>query len=292
MNGDDHQGVPARLPAYLAQTLPREERDEVADHLDTCARCARELAEWNAVRAACVADEPPQPPATSALLRSVMARAVSDPLPVRSRMTVGLAWRLLVAQPALARRGLWLGSGVVAGLVLVSAVVDGDRAADLLAIVGPLLAAVGVSFFCGSARREDEAVLATPVSPRFLLLGRVVLVLGYNLVLSTAMSVPLALGGVHGLWGVVAGWLGPMMVLAALAFALSVWTGPNVAVTVATCCWVLRTLDRAVPLPERVLAWLEPVWATNAATLGGACVLVALALSLAPRTPVLRALPQ
>ena len=68
-----HPAVPL-LPAYLNGTLSGEEHRQVAQHLDGCAQCRRELDECNELREALGRMYAAQPAPSPALLHRVMAR--------------------------------------------------------------------------------------------------------------------------------------------------------------------------------------------------------------------------
>jgi hypothetical protein len=91
-------------------------------------------------------------------------------------------------------------------------------------IIAPLVAALGVAFLYGvDVDPALELQLATPVSPRLILLARLTLVFGFNLAVGLACSAALALFPTGlSLWGIILSWLAPMAFLSALAFLLSV----------------------------------------------------------------------
>jgi hypothetical protein len=139
---------------------------------------------------------------------------------------------------------------LVSGIMLQSAA--GAVNSLPLALVAPLLAAVGVAFLYGT--EVDPALelqLATPISPRMLLLARLALVFSFNLLLAVGASLALAaLYPALSLWQMIAAWLAPMAFLSALAFLLSVLSfDPLLSALISLLLWValvLRTTNPAL----------------------------------------------
>ncbi|MGQ9684358.1 MAG: hypothetical protein ACUVX9_17670, partial [Anaerolineae bacterium] len=187
-----------------------------------------------AVRAAGEALAPP----SAAPLRGALQRIDRRRAPWRR------AWSLLLAQVPLVRHGVWPASALVMGLgVVVSLLMGAEQGrAWVVQALAPLVAAAGVAVLYGPG--EDpclELALATPTSPRQVLLARLALVYGYNLLLALAASaallsvVPLGLMG-----GVILGWLAPMTFLSALALLFSLVLGAGNAITIAYGLWLAR----------------------------------------------------
>ena len=157
----------------------------------------------------------------------------------------------------------------------------------LLSLVAPLLAVAGVAAVYGPESDPAFEVLAiTPTSPRLVLLVRVTLVFGYDLVLSLAASVlaPLVAPDVR-LVGLVAAWLGPMTLLLAVSLVLAMWIGPGWSMAVAGALWALRVVTVSIPgLAEGWLgAGMRLVWATSPSTVAAAVLLVLAAAGLSRR---------
>jgi hypothetical protein len=162
---------------------------------------------------------------------------------------------------------------------------SGTWAADVLALVAPIVAAAGIAEVYGPKRDPAfEVIAATPTSLRLILLVRVVLVFGYDLALALAASVVLVAVGAGGPAGLIVTWLGPMALLAALSLALAVRAGPDVAIGAVVALWSLRVLagsvfvDAAAPLTV-----VRTLWSTNPATMLLTAALVAAAIFLAGR---------
>jgi uncharacterized membrane protein len=102
-----------------------------------------------------------------------------------------------------------------------------------------------------------------------------------------AATASVALVGLRGgaATALLAAWLGPMVLLAAVSFALSALWRPGPAVGVALGVWVAQVLASTGVLHHTVAAWVAVVWRTDAPVLVVAAALVAGTLLLAPRVP-------
>lgn len=122
-----------------------------------------------------------------------------------------------------------------------------------LVIVAPLVAACGVAFLYGmDADPALELQLATPVSPRLILLARLALLFGFNLAITLLCSVGLALLRAQiSLLPLIAAWLAPMTFLSALAFLLSVLFFDSLAsVFLSLLLWIMAALRHFVDFGE------------------------------------------
>lgn len=281
------------IAAYVGGTLSPAEADLVAAHLAGCDACAAEAAAWEAVAAAARARATAVAPPPPGLFAAVASRLAAPPAPaaayrarVGSRPVVRLA-RLLLRQPKLIRWPVWL---VSAGLLVVGTVAAAAAPAgatgDLMAVVVPLVAAVAVAGACGGA--EDpaaELVAASPTSTRAVLLARLTTVLTAIFLASAVASA--ALSGLRGgvAAGLLAAWLGPMVLLAAITFALSVLWRPNPAITVALTVWVAQLLASSGVLHHAIDEVVAAAWRTSAPVLVVAVALIAGTVAVMPRLP-------
>lgn len=229
-----------QLPFYAAGTLSPAQRTAVARHLAACAECRAELALWAAVDEQVTEENRTLPAPSPAVLSSTLAQVRTQ----RSRVSAPTRlWQLLWSQLPLLRKEIWPASAIVmlAGALLsLSAGGDGT---PILTLMAPLVAAAGVAMIYGPENDPGlELALATPTSPRQVLLARLVLVFGYDLALAVAGSVSLiALGAsTYGLGELVLSWLGPMTLLSTLALTLSLWIGAGNGATVAFLLWLAR----------------------------------------------------
>jgi hypothetical protein len=195
----------------------------------------------------------------------------------------GWPWLLLRAQAKVVRGEIWAASALVIALgTLTTLLADGEASSVStlpLVLIAPVVAAVGISFLYGA--ESDPALeleLATPTSPRLVLLARLVLVYGFDLGLGLMGSVTLAaLMPELSLWPLVTTWLAPMSALSALAFLLTVLsTDATLGTLTSLGLWglqsVLRIVDPAflyLRLPDLTAPAARPwLWAA-ALGLGG-----------------------
>ncbi len=277
------------LVAYANGTLAAGDRAPVNSHLASCANCRQAAAGWRAVRTAVRVANPAiqAPPAT--IFNEIWRRVDAAPAQVASHSRLRAPQRLLAAQIPLVRRGIWAASAIVMFVgVLVALVERSGQPGVVLALTAPLVAAIGVALVYGPENDSGlEVALATPTSPRIVLLARLTLVFGYNLMLALAGSAVLTLAGeASSLWMVVTQWLGPMVLLSALSLTLSLWIGPTPALTTALVCWTIRVAagqrgEVLVKIPAADL--VRFLWSTSAVSLALAVVLLATTLITFPR---------
>jgi len=274
------------LPEYAAGTLDPARRAEVEAHLRGCAGCRADLAGWAGLAAAARVG-PAEAPAGPDLVYRVMVRsALTGSHQVARRFSLAL----IPAEARLLRLPLLLASALVMAVGMVLAVLQtatSARSSEILALVAPIVAAAGISSVYGPQRDPAfEVVAATPTAQRLILLIRIVLVFGYDLLLALGASGVVVAAGADapGLRALVVAWLGPMALLSALCLLLVVWVGPDVAIGVALALWCLRVLAGEV---FTEFAWLDTavraLWSTNLRTASAVAVLVLLAILLAGR---------
>ncbi|MCC6801728.1 MAG: hypothetical protein IT319_02500 [Anaerolineae bacterium] len=183
------------------------------------------------------------------------------------------AWLLLRSQARFVHPAAWVGSGLVIALgALVALIFSGTAHTDVglpLVIVAPIVAACGVAFLYGvDADPALELQLATPVSPRLILLARLALLFGFNLTITLACSVLLVLlRSQISLLPLIASWLAPMTFLSALAFLLSALFFDSLAsVLVSLLLWIGTALRHFVDfgavslyVPDLLRGDLRPV---------------------------------
>ncbi len=272
------------LPVYAAGTASAGECREVEAHLAHCESCRTDLATWEAVGGA-VSDES----AAAAMATPACERALAKVVSRRASL-VERAWTFLVAQVPLVGSDIWLASALVMAVGYVVAVLVGRQA--VLDAVAPLVASGAVAAVYRPSRDAAfELVLATPTSPRQILLARLVLVFGYNLALALAASLALAAALPHSVLGaIIAGWLAPMTFLSALALVLSLAIGAGNAMAVAFGLWLLRGFPAAHPqfpgadAARAIAAAYRHAWHESAWLMVLAAVLVAVALWLAGKS--------
>ncbi len=292
MRGTERGHVSDLLPAYLNGTLETRAERLVDEHLGSCARCRADLASWETVSGAVEASQAAVPAPSSAVLDGALARIEAEkasPSPLASRLA--LAWQLLLGQLPLVRREIWVASALTVGLgCLVALLITAPSAAGgPLAVLAPVIAAVGVSLVYGPDNDASlEVALSTPTPPRLVLLARLVLVYGYDLALALVGSGVVAVTRAEvGLWPLVELWIGPMFFLSSLALFLSLFLGPTSAIMAAMTLWAVKL----VATDEGSRAFLDPRWAdrieafwqANPVLLPLAAALFVAAVLLAPR---------
>jgi hypothetical protein len=189
-------------------------------------------------------------------------------------------WQPLVLMRSQARivsGGIMLASLLVMALgAFVAAIMTIPNGSTPLALIAPLVAAMGIAFIYG----EDvdpplELLLTTPVSPRLVLLARMALVFGFDLLLGVAAS--LALVALRSEWtfgALVALWLAPMTFLSALALFTSTLLKDTLAgVAMSLFIWgalcaghLMHVYGTPTFLPDFTIASAQPfLWVMGAA---------------------------
>ena len=202
--------------------------------------CRAELALWTMVGRRVVTDDRGLPGPDPSVLGAVLARVHRDS---QRRNGLANAWQLLCAQVPLVRREIWSASAAIIAIGCLLTLSLRTGSAGILVFMAPLIAAASVAMIYGPENDPAlELALATPTSPRQILLARLCLVFGYDLLLALAASLALVWAGglAYALGDLVLSWLGPMAFLSALALALSVCIGANNAATAAILAWLAR----------------------------------------------------
>ncbi len=234
--------------------------------------------------------EMPAPQPTSqdtALLLAKLKPAMPQPVtPLNELWRTRLRWVywLLRSQMRVVRTEIWLGSAFVMMLgVLVTLAVNLQALPFVL--IAPMVAAVGVTFLYGPANDPAlEIELATAVSPRMLLLARMAVLFGIDLILGIGGSIVLA--ALHSqifLWPLINTWLAPMAFLSAFAFFFSLISfEPLLGIMLSLILWGIQTMrqfDALFGLPPTIPNLLSAQWQPwlwlGAVVLGGTAVLLA-----------------
>jgi hypothetical protein len=169
-----------------------------------------------------------------------------------------------------------------------------DIPPTLLRIVLPLVTAAGIAFIYGPEQDPSlELALATPTSPRLVLLCRLGLVFGYNVWLALCVTLLLVLvrGAPFTLLASV--WIGPMLFLAGVSLLLSVTVGTMAGVAsaiglvmlrlFASTLSVLNGMDGHASLGRWQLGNLNALWQTTPPLLALALMLYIAAVLLVSR---------
>lgn len=221
-------------------------------------------------------------PASQAVQTSSLSRR-------STHLSMRWAWLILRSQTRLVHPATWVASGLLialGALVTLALYQPAQTGTELpFVLVAPLVAACGVAFLYGlDADPALELQLATPISPRVILLARLALLFGFNLAITLVCSVGLVIAQVQiSLVPLIAAWFAPMTFLSALAFLLSVLFFDSLAsVLISLLLWVGITLRRFLEMPTFILPdVLQPNF--YPAMLISAPALVLLALIIADR---------
>jgi anti-sigma factor RsiW len=227
-----HKQAAEALPLYASGQLAAPEREQVEAHLRVCGECRADLALWAALdrelKAASCEVAAPDGLAERALVGARLSGVLHRTL------------TLIRAQAPLVRRELFPASAALMVLGVFVAVLV--HKAAVFHFLAPMIAAASLAMIYG--REQDPAIeltLSTPVSAWKVLLARLTLVSGYNLMLAFAASAALYTVMPAGIFGSgILGWLGPLTFLSALALVLSMWTGTGTALLISYTAWMLR----------------------------------------------------
>jgi hypothetical protein len=156
-----------------------------------------------------------------------------------------LAWLLDTARVQIASlpRAFWLLSAALTAIgAWIELVTPNEDASLALRALGPLLAYFGISMaFRGISLKTYECELTCPASALQLALARLVIVLGYDVVLGICLSLALWLRGVPGdtrFFLLTLHWLMPLLLVAGIALVLSLRLPSALAAAIAYGVWL------------------------------------------------------
>jgi hypothetical protein len=233
---------PPERPEQLTELLREQGAtpEESADLLPTL----RRLSEWQSPQ--------PEPADTRRLLARLMPELPSHS-PVRQAIhehrqhRVSFLLATARAQVSIFGLGFWLVSALITlvglGAVVMLRYVVPDQALVLQALVlrisGPLLALLGtIVAFRGRGARVLELELVCLPSPLQLAIARLVIVLGYDVGLSLALSLLLWAGGSGQVLALTLSWFTPLLLVAGLALLLSLRFPVQAAASLAYGSWL------------------------------------------------------
>lgn len=253
---EDREHIVDLLPAYLNGQLDAGSVGRVRAHLVSCESCRLELAAWDALKGAANQVFVSTPLPSASLMSGVWEKIdASEQAQLARRRSplrgVYRLWLLFRAQIPLIQKSIWLASVLVClfGLtltILMEAHTHAQKAfaANLLVLSIVVVGASGSAFIYGSSIDPGfELTIATPTSVRVVMLCRMIIVLGYNILLGLLASAVFA--SVYGgsLWGFMQLWLGPLLFLSSLCLAISLFVGS----TLALICTMVIEAFQAFP---------------------------------------------
>lgn len=233
---DDHLQYAEWLPLYVSGALDDAQRRAIDSHLTQCPTCQSDVALWNQV-ARQVANANRDLIAPPQIVGRVLAQ-----VRVRRVNLFRRAYELLRAQVLLMRGELWLASAAVMAIgVIVATIVDDVVVLEMLA---PMVAAASIAVIYGPENDPAlELTLATATSPWKILLARLTLVFGYDLMLALAASCGMLMFlPADAVARLILDWMGPMTFLSAAALVLALWIGTGNAIAVSYVAWLMRFL--------------------------------------------------
>jgi hypothetical protein len=280
-----HEYFADLLPLYAAGQLNGPERTDLERHLATCLDCRTELEAWMAVGEG-IYSTSSTVQAPTGLAERALERIHA---PTSFQRALHRTFNLLRTQAYLVRREMWPSTAILMFMGVAATLLS--RQVILIRYLAPLVAAASLTVLFGPDNDPAcELTLTTPTAPWKILLARLALVHGYNLVLTLIASLLLLLIiPAKVLWIFILGWLGPMTFLPALALLLSLWTGSGNSVAIAYGLWLLQFISPTW-LPERIANMLMPAmeayrqfWGQPLPLMAAGLVLLAAALWSAER---------
>lgn len=289
------------LPAYANGSLDTTNAERVREHLLQCEACQLELSSWEAIRAATQFAVASAPLPSAHILDQVWTK-IDAPTAAQAvaahRWSPGsmLAhfWLVFSKQIGIIHKSIWIVSAMVMvfGGILVFAATAGDHshirdAQLLLALFASVIGASGVAFIYGAENDIGfELTLSTPTSIRIVMICRMILVVGYDLLLSALASTILALSYGGGPWEIIQLWLGPMLLLASLSLMLSLMVGSVIALLFSLILEATQALPTYMMKGLIGLQLARPdLWQTSPTILLLAILFFVFAILYAPRQP-------
>jgi hypothetical protein len=200
------------------------------------------------------------PPQTNASHKAHLLTILSAEMPKpKSRLERFAEWypmALLLSQVRVIQREIWLASTIVLLLGLIVTVTASNPDLSMFTALIPLVAAIGVAMlYDQDMRMMLEIEETTLASARLLLLARLTLVYGFNLMLALIGSVILALLDTDvSLVPLIASWLAPMTFLSGLAFFLSIVLNDTLpASAFSLLLWLVHSLLPSDPNGNTIL---------------------------------------
>ena len=179
-------------------------------------------------------------------------RAPTLAIPLRGDVKEGLLhlWLVFKGQSPLLNHSIWLIPLLAMAVACILTFFLHINAGWSLTVAALSASATGTASLYGSENDTGmELALSTPTSMRSILLSRLIVVLGYNVMLTafTSIIIVLAYGG--GFWMLVHLWLGPVLFLSSLSLALSLLLGSMFASLIALLLELSQVIQFSLDKP-------------------------------------------
>lgn len=227
------------IPFYVSGQMEPEEAAGVKKHLAACGECREEQSFWMELSGAICTESAAAVKPVGADVRALAEiRSNSGRFKTPRRMLA-----LLNAQAYLVRREMWPATAAIMALGVIIVILS--REAIFLTFLAPLVAAASLAAIYGPQNDPaSELSMSAPTSSWKILLARLTLVSGYNLLLALVSSFILMMVlPTEILGGLILSWLGPLTMLSALALMLSLWIGSGNAITISYGLWIAQFIN-------------------------------------------------
>ena len=288
------------LPAYLNGRLDITNVERARAHLARCEACRLELSSWQSVQSTTQAVVASTPLPSLNIMNQVLAKIDAQEVQAQQRKQRSISrsavhlWLVFKKQIPLIHKSIWIAAVGVNILILVLIAFSGpdlrhhlQNVETVLAFFSTVTTATGIAFIYQAEQDAGyEIIVATPTSIRIIMICRMVLVIGFNFLLTAITSAIIAftLGG--NLWDFVQLWLGPMLLLASISLTVSVTLGSVFGVATSLIIEVLQAVFSSAERTAPALQSLRMnIGQTTPFTLILAFILLAFAIYYAPRQP-------
>lgn len=296
----DREHMADLLPAYVNGQLDGNSTRLIREHLLSCASCRLELENWEILKEATQEVYAATPLPSPHLMEQVWAKIgqTEEPQMVPSASLIRLlrrAWLVFRSQIPLIHKSMWIVSALVCLLGLLLTLVaplhtlaQKHLAGNLLVLFIVVAGASGCAFIYGSAVDPGfELAIATPTSVRFMMLCRMVIVLGYNFLLGALASAIFATVYGGGVWAMMQLWLAPLLFLSSLCLAISLFISSTFALVCTMALEALQVFPNTIEARLGLTLPLFDLSSTSPLLLIGALLLIICSLFFLPRQPQL-----
>jgi len=279
-----HEYYKERLLLLAVGQLSAEESSKLQKHLEGCPSCRAEFDFWISLSDEITASNAAVL-APADIPERTLAQIRKDASP-SFRANFLRTYNLMHAQAYLVKRELWPAAAALMLLGVIVAWLSGHT--EFLSFLAPLVAAASLAAIAGPQNDPaSELTFTTPTSPWRIMLARLTVVAGYNLLLALVGSLILLPAIPFEFFGnLILSWLGPLAFLSALALLLSLWIGTSNAITITYALWIVQYLHvpqlsqswPALKAWDSFLAYFRQFWQSPTILLVLAVVTIFLAL--------------